>query len=187
MPVHLSYDTEAAQPHLPALAAGIPPAAHPAPCVRLTTLLVCSPPVCLWSLAYIPLPKGWKPLFHSAWHTRMVLPPSGNPCGSGTGNLLGWSYHQQETPPLWLALFVLLMGNKPMWQPYHTLDERHRIVDGSVVHWFLHISQYQVIKHNIMSNKIIVSSYILCVYNLSVYVCIKFMCTCTEREDGTGV
>ena len=49
---------------------------------------------------------------------------------------LGWTYHQQETPvvrrqetywdgpttsrkPLWLALFVLLMGNKPMWQPYH--------------------------------------------------------------------
>ena len=69
-----------------------------------------------------------------AWH--LYSPPRvGNLCFI-QHDTLGWTYHQQETPvvrrqetywdgpttsrkPLWLALFVLLMGNKPMWQPYH--------------------------------------------------------------------
>ena len=106
MPVHFSSNTEAAPPHLPALAGGIPPAAHPAPCVHLTTLLVCSPLVCLWSLAYILLPNCGNPLFHSAWHTITHL------FSTSFSSTLGWSYLWfGDRKPLWLAVFVLLMGH----------------------------------------------------------------------------
>ena len=69
MPVHPSYDTEAAQPHLPALAGGIPPAAHPTPCVRLTTLLVCSPSCVFVEPGLYTPPQGWESFVsHSMTH-----------------------------------------------------------------------------------------------------------------------
>ena len=63
MPVQPSYNTEAAQPHLPAQAGGKP--------LSCTPCTLCAPDNSLGlslrvfpSLAFIPLPNGAKPLFH---------------------------------------------------------------------------------------------------------------------------
>ena len=108
MPVQHSYDTEAAQLHLPA---------HPAPCVRLPTLSICSPRVPGAWLLYTSLTVGSLCLIqHDTLH-GVVLPPAGNLVvrrqetywdGPTTSRKPMWF---GERKPLWLALFVLLMGN----------------------------------------------------------------------------
>ena len=128
MPVQPSYETEAAQPHLPAQARGNPSSCTPCTlCAPDNSLdLVSSPCV------FLCVPGAWH-----LYPSLMV----GNLCilhilSSEHHSTLRQSCHQQETPVvLSQKTFVVtqlwdspVTGGNPLWQPYHNNKPRVNIL-----------------------------------------------------------
>ena len=161
MPVQTSYDTEAAQPHLPAQARGKPSSCTPSPTLSVS---VCPSPL-LFSpgLAYIvlytPFLKAGNLCFiycYTLWwaslNTETVLSPAvvvTQLCGPSTL----WSLNFETA----LLLAGNLCGRKPLWQSYHSIFTRITFGSKRASNWI-------ILKHSDVLQTLQWSSYRIYIY-----------------------